>query len=352
MAALSRKHLYSCVTAISTATLLSIVGVIFSGRLASPTVDLKKYSEDFIPKFVYRLNLTEHHHRLKDLGSERNQTVHSFMTTSVGIHMPIHLNSTGTKVNAGSLVTTGSSFSTTKTPSYRCNQQNCLENLSAASDYHRPIPHPHFIKVKLTDTLPSNSTRMPRRCSLPNCIDFLSNKDNWAFLKCLRDTKKRFGINIQRSSCVFLQDRSRKAVALASPEGSGNTWLRGLLEKVTGVCTGFCGCDPEMRVLGFPGEAITSGSVLVVKTHLVFPQWFGEIKKLQWEGSYGSAVILIRNPARALIAEWNRRVTNRLKSRKRNGSLVGAPINSHTYAVSEEQFSTFPLSAHTSHLIF
>ena len=30
----------------------------------------------------------------------------------------------------------------------------------------------------------------------------------------------------------------RAAVALASHPGSGNTWVRGLLEKATGICTG------------------------------------------------------------------------------------------------------------------
>ena len=30
----------------------------------------------------------------------------------------------------------------------------------------------------------------------------------------------------------------RYPIALASFPGSGNTWLRGLLEKATGICTG------------------------------------------------------------------------------------------------------------------
>ncbi len=39
-------------------------------------------------------------------------------------------------------------------------------------------------------------------------------------------------------SCHFVNGTSRQPVALASFPGSGNTWVRGLLEKVTGVCTG------------------------------------------------------------------------------------------------------------------
>ena len=38
--------------------------------------------------------------------------------------------------------------------------------------------------------------------------------------------------------CHFINGSKRAAVALASFPGSGNTWVRGLLEKATGVCTG------------------------------------------------------------------------------------------------------------------
>ena len=38
--------------------------------------------------------------------------------------------------------------------------------------------------------------------------------------------------------CVFINPINRSAVALVSLPGSGNTWLRGLLERATGVCTG------------------------------------------------------------------------------------------------------------------
>ena len=102
---------------------------------------------------------------------------------------------------------------------------------------------------------------------------------------------------------------SRAAVALNSQEGSGNTWLRGLLEKATGVCTGFYACDVEMRAQGFLGEGVKTANVLVVKTHVHVPQWVGERKTVMYDGTYGSAVFLIRNPAHGVIAEWNRLCT-------------------------------------------
>ena len=54
-----------------------------------------------------------------------------------------------------------------------------------------------------------------------------------------------------------------------------------------------------MRARSFVGEGIVNGKVLVVKIHISFPQWIGQVKKLRWEGSYDSAIVLIRNPAKS-----------------------------------------------------
>ena len=56
-------------------------------------------------------------------------------------------------------------------------------------------------------------------------------------------------------------------MALVSFPGSGNTWTRGLFELATGLCTGSVYCDKIIRHSGMNGEKVTSGSVLVVKTH-------------------------------------------------------------------------------------
>jgi len=49
--------------------------------------------------------------------------------------------------------------------------------------------------------------------------------------------KKKFG-SIVEGDCCFVSGKGRLVVGLGSFPGSGNTWLRGLLEKATGVCTG------------------------------------------------------------------------------------------------------------------
>ncbi|CAG4968403.1 unnamed protein product [Parnassius apollo] len=87
------------------------------------------------------------------------------------------------------------------------------------------------------------------------------------------------------------------AVALVSYPGSGNTWLRYLLQQATGIVTGSIYMDYGLRVHGFPAENVTDGSVLVVKTHEAPPVEPDKFK---------SAILLIRNPRDAILADFNR----------------------------------------------
>ena len=61
-------------------------------------------------------------------------------------------------------------------------------------------------------------------------------------------------------------DPALPATALASYPGSGNTWVRALLEGATGVLTGSVYVDPSLVNAGFLGEGATE-RVLAVKTH-------------------------------------------------------------------------------------
>ena len=179
-------------------------------------------------------------------------------------------------------------------------------------------------------TIPKNWTPI---CITDNCEEFLSFKSRYYAQKCLKKTLKHPNVNnVQKGRCRFLLNQTRQPVALVSAEGSGNTWLRGLLEKATGICTGFTYCDYEARARGFVGEGVNSGQVLVVKTHIAPAQWIGHEKKVDWEGQYSSAIFIIPNPAKSLIAEWNRRMTTKLM--KTNHQLN----NSHTNLISEDFF--------------
>ncbi|VVC96392.1 unnamed protein product [Leptidea sinapis] len=83
---------------------------------------------------------------------------------------------------------------------------------------------------------------------------------------------------------------SQNVVALVSYPGSGNTWLRYLLQQATVYM------DYGLKLHGFPAENVTDGSVLVVKTH----------ETPTTNRKYDSAILLIRNPRDALLADFNR----------------------------------------------
>ena len=75
------------------------------------------------------------------------------------------------------------------------------------------------------------------QCKDVICSEFL-HKCDWVQVgECMRFMKKKRLLNIS-PACHFMNGTSRGGVALVSFPGSGNTWLRGLLEKATGICTG------------------------------------------------------------------------------------------------------------------
>ena len=49
--------------------------------------------------------------------------------------------------------------------------------------------------------------------------------------------------------------------------GSGNTWVRHLLQLATGKQTGSIFHELRLKRNGFPGEGLTDGSVVAIKTH-------------------------------------------------------------------------------------
>ena len=162
----------------------------------------------------------------------------------------------------------------------------------------------------------------PTNCYREHCTEYLNKNELLAMNRCLQETSKRITKEskspVRENDCNFIDGSHRRPVALASTEGSGNTWIRGLLEKATGICTGFLYCDYEMRHAGFIGEGVKSGSVLVVKTHTGLTQWHGEkyAKPKRDEPYYGSAIFILRNPYDSLISEWNRRVTNAVMKKR------------------------------------
>ncbi len=103
-------------------------------------------------------------------------------------------------------------------------------------------------------------------CTDKTCSEFLTEED-WKKSECPLYAAANIKLVRFPGSCHFMNGTNRSPVLLKSFPGSGNTWVRGLLEQVTGICTGSFECDRVLKRGGFSGENIQSGSVLVTKVH-------------------------------------------------------------------------------------
>ncbi|XP_078294044.1 sialate:O-sulfotransferase 1 isoform X2 [Panthera onca] len=120
---------------------------------------------------------------------------------------------------------------------------------------------------------------------------------------------------VQDTRCTdrrFLPTKSKVFVALSSFPGAGNTWVRHLIEHATGFYTGSYYFDGTLynkgaspAPAGFKGEKDhwRSRRTICVKTH--------ESGRREIE-MFDSAILLIRNPYRSLVAEFNRKCAGHL----------------------------------------
>ena len=162
------------------------------------------------------------------------------------------------------------------------------------------------------------------KCSDRICSDFFTNSDKPHFKYCVHKT---WGVTINeyrepaKSTCVFINGTNRYPIGLASYPGSGNTWVRGLLQKVTGLCIGGVYCDVELRKNGYPGESIRSGVAFMVKSHQIDPRWywvkygpkqpFTYFQKREHVPVFSGGVFILRNPFHAMVAEYKRQMWER-----------------------------------------
>lgn len=169
-----------------------------------------------------------------------------------------------------------------------------------------------------------------QNCSDKHCVSLLSKVQRERYFTCEQIAFRNTHVKPEDIpyNCVFRNGSGLDPVALISLPGSGNTWVRGLLEKATGLCTGCIYCDAKLRTSGLVGEWIRDGSVIAVKTHTPESYWKDAKIEQPSEDSapYGSAIIISRNPYNALVAE-----TNRMKSGGR----------SHTGKVNKTVFGKF-----------
>ena len=212
--------------------------------------------------------------------------------------------------------------------------------------------HNRYANRNLTSTLtrrkqvrrPSRPQRLGLNCTDPHCISYLLDIDYRSFTICQQWAEKKTKINHLNinATCKFMKGVNRLPVGLVSVPGSGNTWVRGLLETATGICTGSIYCDHPLRNGGIIGEYIKTGRVLVVKTHTSDYQWHQVIpeKRNNDDALYGSAILLIRNPFNAFIAEWNR--LNALSTYSGRPIEPRKPMIRHNKTVSRRQSRKMP----------
>ncbi|XP_045623434.1 uncharacterized protein [Procambarus clarkii] len=108
----------------------------------------------------------------------------------------------------------------------------------------------------------------------------------------------------------FARRRTLPRTALASYPGSGNTWLRYLIQSATGLFTGSVYIDRELAAKGFYGENENPecGCTIVVKTHGYclggLPEDRDQRVK-EMDKFFGRGLLLLRNPYDTLIAYRN-----------------------------------------------
>ena len=104
---------------------------------------------------------------------------------------------------------------------------------------------------------------------------------------------------------LSLLPSSGPKVALASFPGSGNTWVRFLLQQSTGFHTGSVYIDHQLSSYGFL-ESVFNGSVIAIKTH----ESYATINKYFFKAvDYDKCILLVRNPKQTIAAEVNRYFT-------------------------------------------
>ena len=120
-------------------------------------------------------------------------------------------------------------------------------------------------------------------------------------------TTNSFMKTFKKSQCLddfSLFPAGSRRVAITSFPGSGNTWARHLLHMGTGIWTGNARSSEKLKEVGWQGEDIPckEGRTIAIKTH----KWH-TVKKC----AYQAAIILVRNPFHALVAEFNRQMTGK-----------------------------------------
>ena len=165
-----------------------------------------------------------------------------------------------------------------------------------------------LMRMRLRQRIEMQQLPVTVNCTDKACEQLKDLRERYYYEACLKEAQTEH--EVKPCQCTLLDGKKRGRYALLSLPGSGNTWVRGLLEKATGVCTGSMWCDPSLRAKHFCMEGVRSTSVLVVKNHDTHLRWvgvpLGDGESVNNKPDFIGGILIHRNPFRATIAEWNR----------------------------------------------
>ncbi len=118
-------------------------------------------------------------------------------------------------------------------------------------------------------------------------------------------------------------------MALSSVPGSGNTWVRYLLQQSTGIYSGSVYNDSGLRDAGFGGEKVQDSTVLGVKTHAAAGAKFDQV------------ILIVRHPKEAILAEFNRRHSVKYEQNQHVGLAPQQEFDTKQWVIFVKQFAKF-----------
>lgn len=192
-----------------------------------------------------------------------------------------------------------------------CTCQTAESDANAEEDSRKLIPYVAPGPSKVQELVPMKTLKKSISLSEQEGLVYLDHTSLSHYFQCQQWSKAPLEDKLKQKQCHKRRFLKKGPItALVSFHGSGNTWVRYLLEQATGIFSGSIYCDPVLKKI-FPGESVASGNVVVVKTHHSDTRELPKDVQLEMDKKkYDRAIVLVRDPFDALVSEANRRWNN------------------------------------------
>ena len=326
----------SCIPMVSLKAKLNLKTVMFS-LLTGSTLFIIIYAIlIYKTRYIGPLSQSQHAKSIKLAGTGTSNDPTGFATRTTSLH-PMSVTS---KLNTRKYIVVSSLRKVTKKPTKK--------------PMKKPTKKPKGLLRPTDDMVLVQKYCTPETCLKPE--DLSSNEDHKFHMKCtkmaitlLQKSLQSTNVSLSRCSCHLRRGETKyRRVGLVSLPGSGNTWVRGLLERATKICTGSMWCDPNLRAIHFCGEGLRSMKGLVTKNHDPTIRWRGQALKLSPllsvynKPEFDAAIFVDRNPFDSIVAEHNRELGFLLwEAAVKKGNFVGRSFSQHVQYFGKEFFSEF-----------